>query len=226
MFASSGLTPPRTPRRTLRRSSTSDSDTRPRGQADGFDRGDVEVRVRRPGDGKLWAGSPFAWIRTKSSRRRGKIAEQLLSGWAAAKGLNVERSPDAEADRLIERRRVETKSSTRWATGCFRFQQLREQNYEYAVLLGIMPFDVRCWVVPKGLAIRKATPQHTGRRGRDTFWLSFDAADAPSWLRQYGGPLRKALAIMKHWMRPPHGENREGGVLTILRPRVRSASEA
>lgn len=49
-----------------------------------------------------WAGTPFAWVRTMSSRRRGAIGEKLVAGWFAAKGANVVRSPDSEADRIIE----------------------------------------------------------------------------------------------------------------------------
>lgn len=148
-----------------------------------------------------WEGSPFAWIRTRPSRQVGKIGEQLVAGWAAAKSLNVERSPDTEADRLIERRRVEIKFSTLWASGRFVFQQIRDQDYTHVVLLGIMPFDARCWVVPKGVAMREATPQHTGRRGRETYWLSIDVKKPAAWLKAYGGRLRQALAVMKRWTR-------------------------
>lgn len=48
-----------------------------------------------------WAGSPFAWIRTRPSRQVGKIGEQLVADWASAKGLKVTRTGDAEADRVI-----------------------------------------------------------------------------------------------------------------------------
>ncbi|MCS7010430.1 MAG: hypothetical protein NZL98_03560, partial [Anaerolineales bacterium] len=45
-----------------------------------------------------WIGSPFAWIKTRPSRQIGKIGEQLISGWCAAKGLDVGRSTDSDAD--------------------------------------------------------------------------------------------------------------------------------
>jgi len=75
-----------------------------------------------------WAGSPFAWIRTRPSRQVGKIGEQLVAGWCAAKGLDVVATGDAQADRVIAGRRVEIKFSTLWASGGYTFQQIRDQN--------------------------------------------------------------------------------------------------
>lgn len=65
----------------------------------------------------IWEGSPFAWILMRPSRQRGKIGEQLVAGWCAAKGLDVVSVRDAEADRVINGRRVEIKFSTLWASG-------------------------------------------------------------------------------------------------------------
>lgn len=154
------------------------------------------------GRGDPWAGSPFAWIRARPSRQVGKIGEQLVAGWCAAKGLDVTASGDPEADRVIGGRRVEIKFSTLWATGVYKFQQIRDQNYEFAICLGISPFDAHCWVIPKILLRRYVihhTPQHRGRRGVDTFWLSVDVANPPEWLAPCGGTLAKAYEIMRKW---------------------------
>ena len=109
----------------------------------------LKTEYVREGIADPWAGSPFAWVRTMPSRRVGKIGEQLVSGWCAAKGLDVLRSPDSEADRIIGSRRVEIKFSTLWESGTYTFQQFRNQNYEYAICLGISPFDAHCWVLPQ-----------------------------------------------------------------------------
>ncbi len=153
-----------------------------------------------------WEGSPFQWIRTRPSRQVGKIGEQLVAGWCAAKGLDVAACPDSEADRLIAGRRVEIKMSTLWASGVYKFQQIRDQNYQFAICLGLSPFDAHCWVIPKRVLRRHVlehTPQHRGRRGTDTFWLSFRPQDPPAWLKRYGGRLAEAYAIMRTWQRRP-----------------------
>ena len=69
-----------------------------------------------------WEGSPFAWIKTRPSRQIGKITEDLVAGWLAAKRFNVSRSGDSEADRVVESKRVEIKSSTLWKQGHYKFQ--------------------------------------------------------------------------------------------------------
>lgn len=156
----------------------------------------------RKGADDPWAGSPFAWIRTRPSRQVGKIGEQLVAGWCAAKGLDVTSSGDSEADRVIAGQRVEIKFSTLWESGVYKFQQLRDQNYKFAVCLGISPFDAHCWVIPKEVLREHVighTPQHTGRAGTDTFWLSFDASNPPEWLGPHGGRLADAYEVMRKW---------------------------
>lgn len=144
-----------------------------------------------------WLGSPFAWIRTLPSRRVGMIGEQLVAGYFAAKNLDVVKSPDSEADRIIEGHRVEIKFSTLWEAGGYTFQQLRNQNYEYAVCLGVSPFDARCWVIPKAVILERAPPQHGGSAGRDTRWLRFPAVSPPDWMKEYGGSLREAYEVLQ-----------------------------
>ena len=149
-----------------------------------------------------WADSPFAWIKTKPSRQVGKIGEQLVAGWCAAKGLDVIGAGDSEADRVIGGRRVEIKFSTLWESGVYKFQQLRDQSYEFAICLGVSPFDAHCWVISKEVLRQHVighTPQHTGKGGTDTFWLSFDVSNPPEWLRSCGGRLADAYVILRKW---------------------------
>ena len=151
-------------------------------------------------EGDEWTGSPFAWIKSRPSRQRGKIGEQLVSGWCAAKDLSVGPTGDTEADKVIQGRRVEIKFSTRWASGVYNFQQIRDQNYEVLVCLALAPFDAQCWVIPKETLydfVIGHTPQHTGAGGTDTFWLNFPADKPPEWLEPYGGKMARALDLLR-----------------------------
>ena len=146
-----------------------------------------------------WEGSPFGWIREGgSSRQKGTIGEKIVERYLAGKGFDVARSPNSEADRLINGIRAEIKMSTLWENGTYTFQQLRDQNYQFAVCLGISPFDAHCWVLPKQTIMRQRelggiTPQHGGAGGTDTAWLKVDPKNVPAWLNDCGGTLSQAV---------------------------------
>ncbi len=149
----------------------------------------------------VWSGSPFAWIKTRPSRQIGAIGEKLVSGWLATKGFDVTRSPDGDADRLVNGARAEIKCSTLWKSGSYKFQQLRDQNYSFAICLGISPFDAHCWVLPKAVIMAQwgeggLTTQHGGQRGRDTAWLTVDPGSPGEWLSDYGPALRHAADLV------------------------------
>lgn len=149
-----------------------------------------------------WQGSPFAWIKTRPSRQIGAIGEKLISGYLAAKTFNISRSPDSDADRVIENMRAEIKFSTLWASGSYKFQQLRDQDYAFAICLGVSPFDAHCWIIEKPEIMRRwalkegIQSQHGGTDGSDTAWLTVDPSNVPFWLIERGGTLRKAVDVL------------------------------
>ena len=153
-------------------------------------------------DDMSWEGSPFAWIRQRPSRQRGSIGEKLVAGFLAAKDFDVVRSPDSEADRVIDGLRTEIKSSTLWKNGGYRFQQLRDQNYDVAICLGVSPFNAHCWVIPKSDIMKNwgkaegLSSQHGGQAGTDTAWLTVDPENVQQWLLPYGGTLAEAAAVL------------------------------
>ena len=162
----------------------------------------LKVEYIRDGDADPWAGSPFAWIRCLPSRQVGKIGEQLVDRWCSGNCLPVQRSPDSEADRVICGKRVEIKFSSLWKSGTYTFQQIRDQNYDSVIGLGISPFDAHCWIIDKATLrehVIDHTPQHRGRAGTDTFWLSVDPKNPHDWLRPYGGSLAQAMGILNAW---------------------------
>ncbi len=161
------------------------------------------LRADYPDDDINWEGSPFAWIKNRpSARQKGAICEKLVAGFLAAKDFDVARSPDSEADRIVSGLRIEIKSSTLWENGSYRFQQLRDQNYDIAICLGISPFEAHCWVLPKSVimagwgTLEGLSSQHRGQAGTDTAWLQVYPDNVQSWLLPYGGTLAKAAGIL------------------------------
>ncbi len=117
-----------------------------------------------------------------------------------AKGLGVVPTGDSQADRVINGKRTEIKFSTLWTGGDYVFQQIRDQNYDQLVLLGLSPFTVKCWVVPKAIVMGTVRDglrgQHGGGAATETAWLRFRAAAPPAWLSAYGGTLVQALDLL------------------------------
>jgi hypothetical protein len=151
-------------------------------------------------DHLVWQGSPFEWVLRLPPGSKGKLGKQLVYQWCALKGLAVDRSPDSEADMLINGHRVEVKFSTLWKSGIYKFQQLRDQNYEYSVCLGISPFDAHCWVVSKTVLKQHVIGhlgQHTGSSGQETAWFPVNPNNPPDWLLPCGGTLEKAFSVLK-----------------------------
>lgn len=150
----------------------------------------------------VWENSPFRWIRIESSKRKGSIGEKIVEQWLKDEGFDVHRSPDSDADRVVNGHRAEIKMSTLWENGVYKFQQLRNQNYEFAICIGISPFDSHCWVIPKSDIQRLCqdgtiSSQHNGHRGSETSWFSVDPNKVPMWLSQFGGTLTDAILRIK-----------------------------
>lgn len=162
-------------------------------------------------DDASWKGSPFEWMISLPSRTKGAFAEALVSSWLTKNGFAIQRSPDAEADRVVDGVRVEIKSSTLWSGQSYVFQQLRDQDYRVAICLGISPSEAHCWVIPKATILEGwgsyegLVSQHGGKAGTDTAWLQVDPHASPDWLAPHGGSLEEGLAQLK-------------GILAELRP--------
>ena len=160
----------------------------------------VELETAYTSDEAEWIDSPFGWIKRQPSRRAGKIFEQLVAGWCAAKGFSVAAAPNSHSDRVIGGLKVEIKGSTLWKGGGFKFQQIRDQDYDIVICLGIRPFDVNAWAIPKAVLMEHpdgVASQHVGQAGRDTAWLAFDADNPPRWLHEWGGRLADAHRALR-----------------------------
>jgi hypothetical protein len=131
------------------------------------------------------------------SRSRGTAGEKLVEAWLQRLGLAVRPPVNTGHDRFVNGAKIEIKFSTLWQSGQYVFQQLRDQDYEHVVLLGISPQDASVWMPPKEVAFSHAVPQHGGAAGTDTQWLRFAAVEPPGWLDPYGGALAAAAEFIK-----------------------------
>ncbi len=148
-----------------------------------------------------WKDSPFEWVKKLSSGSKGKLGKHLVYQWCALKGLPVGRSPDSDADMIVNEHRVEVKFSTLWKSGIYKFQQIRDQNYEYAVCLGISPHEAHCWVISKEILrinVIGHLGQHTGAGGQETAWITINPQNIPTWLSDCGGTLTNAYDVLKN----------------------------
>ena len=171
-----------------------------------------EIAADYEGRDDPWVGSPFEWLKRRPSRQVGAIGELLIERWLQTNGIPVVRPPDSDADRIVGGRRAEIKLSTLWATGHYKFQQLRDQDYEFAILMGISPHDAHCWVIPKPDLIRLWKVEHvvsaqhnSGHGGTDTAWMDVDPAAPPEWLNPFGGTLDQALDLIRSLVAPADG---------------------
>ena len=142
----------------------------------------------------IWEESPFGWIQQKSSSTRGAIGKKLISNYLTRKGFDVHQSPGRGADRIIADKRVAIKTSCLWKKGIYKYQQIRDQDYDFVLCLGISPFDVHCWVIPKRVIMDKwhsgeIQSQHLGEKGGDTCWFTVNPRTPPEWIEEWGGSL-------------------------------------
>jgi hypothetical protein len=151
-----------------------------------------------------WLASPFAWIRREPSRRKGAIGEALVRDWAIEAGIAVENATNTGHDCRLDGLAVEVKFSLLWGGGEFVFQQIRDQDYGVACLLGLQPLRVHLWAVPKEVLRDHGTGQHTGAAAQDTKWLRFQASSPPTWLAPYGDTLARAKSALKEARRRDH----------------------
>lgn len=161
----------------------------------------AELETQRSSSEREWDQSPFGWLRRLQSRSRGAEGENLVAAWCERLGYAVEAPSDSEADRIIAGRRVEIKLSTLWANGRFKFQQIRDQNYEIMICMALSPQleDVAIWAIPKPILMARpdgVSGQHGGAGATETLWLDVRAGAPPSWMARWGGDVVRAEAVM------------------------------
>ena len=130
-------------------------------------------------DDSAWEGSPFAWIRQHNPKTVGAIGEQMISEWFKSNGSVVLPRESSTHDRVVDGKRVEMKFSTMWTNGCYRFSQIRDQDYDALVCMGVSPHAMHCWMFPKdvvkeAISNKWILPQHGGASAKETAWFGIN----------------------------------------------------
>lgn len=147
-----------------------------------------------------WSGSPFEWIRAVPSATKGRVGKVLVTEWARSVGLFVAGAPDGKGDRWINGHLVQIKMSTLWDAGFYKFQQIRDQDYAYCLCLGISPFQIHAWLLPKNVIkehVIGQMGQHTGSGASETSWLEVRPGVAHEWMSGYGDTLESVRLTLE-----------------------------
>lgn len=147
-----------------------------------------------------WSGSPFEWIRAVPSATKGRVGKVLVTEWARSVGLFVAGAPDGKGDRWINGHLVQIKMSTLWDAGFYKFQQIRDQDYAYCLCLGISPFQIHAWLLPKNVIKEHVIGhmgQHTGSGASETSWLEVRPGVVHEWMSGYGDTLESVRLTLE-----------------------------
>lgn len=157
------------------------------------------LRQHPQNDLTQWNDSPFKWIKGLPSRRVGKIGEDIVREFLNINGFSVRSSGDTDSDLIVDGSRVEVKLSTLWTSGVYKFQQIRDQNYNLLFCIGISPSTVHAWVAKKSNIVwSELANQHGGKQGRDTWWISFEPPFSPhSWMHPQDGDISKICECLR-----------------------------
>jgi len=147
-----------------------------------------------------WEGSPFEWIKGGvPSRTKGKVGEEIVRAFLTDNGFSVTDSPNTDSDLTVNGKKVEVKMSTLWTGGFYRFQQIRQQDYDVLFCLGISPRKAYAWATRKSdIVWDDMDNQHGGSRGSDTWWMTCHEGHCPhAWMRPQNGDLAKICSVLQ-----------------------------
>ncbi len=145
--------------------------------------------------------NPFNWLLTMPSATIGAYGAKFVSELFRANDFDVLRPlGGSDHDRVINGHRIEVKFCTRRKEDAsFWFEQIRDQEYDYVLCLGLSADAASCWVIPKSeLTLPKEglSPQHGGKEGKDTLQLQFQPDAVPAWLHEFGGSLEEGMQVL------------------------------
>ncbi|CAN5182184.1 hypothetical protein BH11ACT5_BH11ACT5_01160 [soil metagenome] len=100
---------------------------------------------------------------------------------------------------VVSGMRIQVKLSTLWRSNIYRFQQIRDQQYDYILCVGLSPADIHAWLIPKTDALehlRGIAGQHTGAEATETYWITASPGRNENWLDEYGDQLSEVRSAL------------------------------
>ena len=145
---------------------------------------------------------PLEWVKEcgMAPARLGAFGKIVVRQFLTDNGFSVDDYSGRDVDFTVDGRRVASKLSTLWERDVYRFQQIRDDNYEFLFCLGISPGIANIWVARKSEIVwGDLQHQHRGEIGVDTWWITFTPPSSPhTWMHpQNGDPS----AICEHLRR-------------------------
>ena len=146
----------------------------------------------------VWVGSTFEHHKGLSSKAKGSWGERLTCDILEGLGANVPRRKNGknkkpqgsgtDFDIYVDNKTIEVKTSFAWdeTEDSFTWQQIRDQEYEYIVFVGVNPNECKAWFATKDDLVkeifgRNEYRQHAGKDGeQELYWIQVKDG-VPDW---------------------------------------------
>jgi hypothetical protein len=141
----------------------------------------------------IWKNSIFEFFhKIPSPRSKGSQGEKLVEQFMTELGHSVSKPESSDHDRIISNYKTEIKVSTSWdnTENKFTWQQIRDQDYERIIFVGINPNNIEIfWAtksdLKKNIFGKDKYRQHGGKKGKqDLYWLQ--SVHKLAWFRDIG----------------------------------------
>lgn len=155
-------------------------------------------------DGNPWGDSPFSWLRNRAPGTKGKAGRDFATALIQAAGVGV--TPNGLALQ-VNGQTVKTKLSLMGEAGTLIFQQIKDDDFDYLICIGLYPVDSYGWIIPKSEILvdgnlqdrQGLTAQHVSEEGIPSdYWITnLDAANPFAWLAPFGGTTEQLTHVIQ-----------------------------
>ena len=152
----------------------------------------------------IWNGSTFELAKNMGPKSKGAWGERLTCDILESFGAKVPRDKKgknkkpkgagSDYDVWVNGKKIEVKTSFAWddTPDKFVWQQIRDQDYEYIVFIGVNPGECKAWWATKDDIVdnifgEDSYRQHGGSSGmQDLYWIQTAAlvgGELPEWFK-------------------------------------------